>query len=103
MTQTEPRAPAAAAIQLTQLSTGLLQLLDLVLQEKHGHCERQQRQQLQLGRHHDSEQPHQIIRGGMGQSMLAGEISEKHRADDSWLGGGAGGPRPASSPEPAPG
>lgn len=46
---------------LTELSPGLLQLLDLVLQEEHGHCERQQRQKLQLGRHHDSEQPHQII------------------------------------------
>lgn len=46
---------------LTQLSPGLLQLLDLVLQQEHGHCERQQRQKLQLGRHHDSEQPHQTI------------------------------------------
>lgn len=50
---------------LTELSPGLLQLLDLVLQEEHGQCERQQRQQLQLGRHHDSEQPHQIIQRGM--------------------------------------
>lgn len=50
---------------LTELSPGLLQLLDLVLQEEHGHCERQQRQKLQLGRHHDSEQPHQIIQREM--------------------------------------
>lgn len=48
-------------LELTELSPGLLQLLDLVLQDEHGHGERQQRQQLQLGRHHDSEQPHQII------------------------------------------
>lgn len=52
---------AAACPELTQLSPGLLQLLDLVLQHEHGHCECQQRQKLQLGRHHDSEQPHQII------------------------------------------
>lgn len=54
---TEPAAP----LELTELSSGLLQLLDLVLQDEHGHGERQQRQKLQLGRHHDSEQPHQII------------------------------------------
>lgn len=52
-------------LKLTELSPRLLQLLDLVLQEEHGHCERQQRQKLQLGRHHDSEQPHQIIQGGI--------------------------------------
>lgn len=54
-------APAAARPELTELSPGLLQLLNLVLQHEHGHCECQQRQKLQLGRHHDSEQPHQII------------------------------------------
>lgn len=54
--------PAAAARpELTELSAGLLQLLNLVLQHEHGHCERQQRQKLQLGRHHDSKQPHQTI------------------------------------------
>lgn len=59
---TPPPPPAAAARpELTELSSGLLQLLDLVLQHEHGHCECQQRQKLQLGRHHDSEQPHQII------------------------------------------
>lgn len=52
-------------LKLTELPLGLLQLLDLVLQEEHGHCERQQRQQLQLGRHYDSEQPHQIIQRGV--------------------------------------
>lgn len=52
-------------LELTELSPGLLQLLDLVLQEEHGHCESQQRQKLQLGRHHDSEQPHQIIQIGI--------------------------------------
>lgn len=51
----------AAWCELTELSPGLFQLLDLVLQHEHGHCECQQRQKLQLGRHHDSEQPHQII------------------------------------------
>lgn len=56
-----PAAAAAARPELTELSSGLLQLLDLVLQHEHGHCECQQRQKLQLGRHHDSEQPHQII------------------------------------------
>lgn len=58
-----PAAAEAAATrpELTELSPGLLELLDLVLQHEHGHCECQQRQKLQLGRHHDSEQPHQII------------------------------------------
>lgn len=38
---------------LTQLASGLLQLVDLVLQEEHGHCEGQQRQELKLRCHHD--------------------------------------------------
>lgn len=49
-----PRPPP-----LTQLAAGLLQLLDLVLQEQHGHPEDQHRQQLQLGRQHNPEQPHE--------------------------------------------
>lgn len=61
---------------LTELSPGLLQLLDLVLQEEHGHCERQQRQKLQLGRHHDSEQPHQIIQREMMVSPCSEEEEE---------------------------
>lgn len=36
---------------LTQSAPGVLQPLDLVLDEKHRHCEGQNRQQLQLGRH----------------------------------------------------
>lgn len=65
--------------QLTELSPGLLQLLDLILQEEHGHCECQQRQKLKLGRHHDSEQPHQIIQRAMvGQSMSCGGDAETH-------------------------
>lgn len=49
-----PRPPP-----LTQLAAGLLQLLNLVLQEQHGHPEHQHRQQLQLGRQHNPEQPHE--------------------------------------------
>lgn len=72
---------------LTELSPGLLQLLDLVLQEEHGHCERQQRQKLQLGRHHDSEQPHQIIQREMMVSPCSEEEEETpkthtHSSDD---------------------
>lgn len=65
-------------VQLTQLSPGLLQLLDLILQEEHGHCERQQRQKLKLGRHHDSEQPHQIIQSAMVVSPCPEEETLKH-------------------------
>lgn len=64
--------------QLTELSPGLLQLLDLILQEEHGHCECQQRQKLKLGRHHDSEQPHQIIQSAMVVSPCPAEETLKH-------------------------
>lgn len=61
----EGKATVPQPLELTELSTGLLQLLDLVLQDEHGYCESQQRQKLQLGRHHDSEQTHQIIQIGV--------------------------------------
>lgn len=59
------KATVLQPLELTELSPGLLQLLDLVLQDEHGYCESQQRQKLQLGRHHDSEQTHQIIQIGV--------------------------------------
>uniref|UniRef100_A0A8C6LK02 Selenoprotein F n=1 Tax=Nothobranchius furzeri TaxID=105023 RepID=A0A8C6LK02_NOTFU len=64
-------------LQLTQLFPGLLQLLDLVLQEEHGHCERQKRQELQLGRHNESEQPHQIIQRRSRLSVYGAEVTSE--------------------------
>lgn len=88
------KAPAttAACPELTELSPGLLQLLDLVLQHEHGHCECQQRQKLQLGRHHDSEQPHQIIHIKCLVSSCSGdeeeEVLEEETLDTHSGGGG---------------
>lgn len=87
-------APTAARPELTELPPGLLQLLDLVLQHEHGHCERQQRQQLQLGRHHDSEQPHQTIHNHCWLSSCSedqAEVLEEEVLEEETLSGGGGG------------
>lgn len=53
-----PKSHSQGRPSLTKLAAGFLQFLDLVLQEKDRHAERQHRQELQLRRQHNPKQPH---------------------------------------------
>lgn len=48
---------------LTEFGSGLLQFLDLVLNEQHGQSEDQHGHQLNPERHHDPEKTHQTAAG----------------------------------------